>query len=134
LHISQPTISRDIYYIYHQKKTWQRKYANELLLEVQNTLYGLSEIIKKLWIIVDDPKAEQKEKMKSISIIIQCYNRRLDLLNFEPQVNDLKEYIDTIKREAKDIDRREKTLEDYLKKQKLTQQEIDSATDPNAVF
>jgi uncharacterized UPF0160 family protein len=87
-----------------------------------------------LWIIVDDPKAEQKEKMKSISIIIQCYNKRLDLLNFEPQVNDLKEYMDTIKREAKEIDRREKALEDYLKKQKLTQQEIDSATDPNAVF
>ena len=72
--------------------------------------------------------------MKAISIIIQCYNKRLDLLNFEPQVNDLKEYIDTIKREAKDIDRREKALEDYLKKQKLTQQEIDSATDPKAVF
>ena len=43
--------------------------------------------------IVDDPKAEQKERMKAISIILQCYGKRLELLNIEPEVNGLREYI-----------------------------------------
>jgi hypothetical protein len=37
---------------------------------VQNTLSGLlTEIIKKSWTINDDPKTEQKERMKASSLI-----------------------------------------------------------------
>src|SRR5215207_1785122 len=84
LHISQPTISRDINSIYQDKKKRQQKYGSELFLDVQNTLAGLAELIKKSWTIVDDPKAEQKERMKAISIILQCYGKRLELLNISP--------------------------------------------------
>ncbi|MGI8834577.1 MAG: hypothetical protein ACR2IS_18330, partial [Nitrososphaeraceae archaeon] len=65
------TISRDINSVYQDKKKRQQKYGSELFLEVQNTLAGLAELVKKSWTIVDDPKAEQKERMKAISIILQ---------------------------------------------------------------
>ena len=80
LHVSQPTISRDINNIYQQKEKRHKKYGNDLFLELQNSLGGLAEIIKKLWVIVDDAKTEHKEKMKAISLILQCYNRRFELL------------------------------------------------------
>jgi hypothetical protein len=83
---------------------------------------------------VDDPKAEQKERMKAISIILQCYGKRLELLNIEPQVNGLREYIDSVKKAENDINRKEKALQAYLDGRKLTQDEIDLETDPNAVF
>ena len=70
---------------------------------------------------MDDPKAEQKERMKAISIILQCYGKRLELLNLEPEVNGLKEYIDSVKRAENDIKRREKALQAYLEGRKLTQ-------------
>jgi hypothetical protein len=54
LHMSQPTISRDVNSIYQDKKKRQQKYGSELFLDVQNTLAGLAELIKKLgrlWMI-----------------------------------------------------------------------------------
>jgi predicted transcriptional regulator len=54
LHISEPTISRDIKSVYREKKKRQQKYRSEFFLEVQNTLAGLPELIKKSWTIVDD--------------------------------------------------------------------------------
>lgn len=77
LHMSQSTISKDINNIYQDKKKDSKKYGNELFLDVQNTLAGLAELIKKSWTIVDDPKAEQKERMKAISVILQYYGKRL---------------------------------------------------------
>jgi hypothetical protein len=36
--------------------------------------------------------------MKAISIILKCYGKRLVLLNIEPQVNGLQQYIDSVKK------------------------------------
>jgi predicted transcriptional regulator len=134
LHISQPTISRDINNIYEQKNKRQKRYGSELFLELQNSLAGLAELIKKLWITVDHSKTDDKERMKAISLILQCYNRRFELLKLEPQVNDVNNYIDAVKKAEKDISRREKALQAYLEGRKLTQREIDFETDPNMVF
>ena len=101
LHMSQPTVSRDINNVYEEKKKRQKKYGNELFLELQNTLGGLAELIKKSWTIVDDPKTDQKERMKAISLILQCYNRRFELVKIEPDVDEIKEYIDTVKKSSK---------------------------------
>lgn len=134
LHISQPTISRDINRIYENKKKRQQKYGSELFLEVQNTCAGLAELVKKSWTIVDDPKAEQKERMKAISIILQCYGKRLELLDLEPEVNGMKEYVDSVTKAEKEINRREKALQAYLEGRKLSYDEINRETDPNRVF
>ena len=41
-------------------------------------------------------------------------------------------HIDSIKKAGKEINRREKALQAYLEGRKLTQDEIDRATDPDA--
>jgi hypothetical protein len=55
----------------------------------------------------------------------------MQLLQFESEVIELKEYIDIVKRATKDIDRREKSLQAFLEGRKLIQEEIDRTTDPN---
>lgn len=134
LHISQPTISRDMNKIYQHSKKRQRNSFDELYFEFRNTLAGLTELVKKSWTIVDDSKTEQKERIKAMSLILQCYNKRLELLNFENQFEEYKEYFDSVKKAEKDINRREKALQAYLEGRKLTQREINFTTDPNAVF
>jgi predicted transcriptional regulator len=135
LHISQPTISRDINRIYQDRKKRQQRFGNEFFLNLQNTLAGLTEIIKKSWTIVDDPQADQKERMKAMSIILQCYDKRLDLLNSEPTVDAVREYIERVKKAEKEISKREKALQVYLEeRKKLTNEEIDRETDTQAKF
>jgi hypothetical protein len=97
-------------------------------------LAGLTEIIKKSWTIVDDPQADQKERMKAMSIILQCYDKRLDLLNSEPTVDAVREYIERVKKAEEEISRREKALQVYLEERKLTNEEIDRETDTQAKF
>ena len=134
LHISQPTISRDINSIYQDRKKRRQRFGNEFFLDLQNTLTGLTEIIKKSWTIVDDPKADQKERMKAISIILQCYDKRLELLISEPKANEIREYIEGVKKAEKEISRREKALQVCLEERKLTNEEIDRETDTQAKF
>jgi hypothetical protein len=105
-----------------------------LYFEFRNTLAGLTELVKKSWTIVDNSKAEQKERIKAMSLILQCYSKRLELLNFENQFNEYKEYFDSVKKAEKEINRREKALQAYLEGRKLTQREINFATNPNALF
>jgi predicted transcriptional regulator len=134
LHISQPTISRDINHVYEDKKKRQKKYGNELVLEVQNTLAGLGELIKKSWTIVDDSKTEHRERMKAISLIMQCYDKRLELLSLEPQVNNLKEYIDNVMNKERELSAKEKILEAHREGRKLSWRELSFAVDDNRQF
>jgi predicted transcriptional regulator len=134
LHISQPTISRDINSIYQHKKKSPHNSFNESSFELRNMLAGLVELVKKSWSIIDSPKAEQKEKIKAMSLILQCYNKRLELLNFENQFNEYEQYFDSVSKAEKEINRKEKALQAYLEGRKLTQQEIDFETAPSKIF
>jgi hypothetical protein len=96
-------------------------------------LAGLTEIIKKSWTIVDDHKSDQKERMKAMSIILQCYDKRFQLLNGEHTINAVREYIGEVVKADKEISRREKALQAYLEEKKLTNEEIDNKTDPKRV-
>jgi predicted transcriptional regulator len=64
LHLSQPTISRDIDFIRNptnnavKTKDVIRLYYYEL----QNGLDGIQELMKSLWIFIDNPKIEVKQK------------------------------------------------------------------------
>jgi predicted transcriptional regulator len=136
LHISQPTICRDINKIYqhNKKRRTQLNSFNESYFELKNMLAGLTQLVKKSWTIVDDSKAGKRERIKAMSLILQCCNKRLELLNFESQFDKYREYFDSVKKAEKDINRREKALQAYLEGRKLTQRDINFATDPNAVF
>jgi predicted transcriptional regulator len=86
LHISQPTISRDIKYLQKEIKKSTENYREHLFETSRNTLLGVDEAIKKLWTIVDSPKTEAKEKVKAITLMREYYKERLDLLRSEPSL------------------------------------------------
>ena len=50
---------------------------------------GFTELMKKLWAIVDEPKTHFKEKIKAISLIMQCYNNKFVLINLEPIIKEM---------------------------------------------
>jgi predicted transcriptional regulator len=97
LHISQPTISRDIGYV---KKGIRKKTENidEHLLDVyRNNLLGLDEIIKKLWSIIDSPKTNNKERIKAIILVRECYNERFELSKYGASLISQKNYVEKVK-------------------------------------
>jgi hypothetical protein len=48
--------------------------------EQQNTLDGVGELMKHLWLIIDIPKIEVKDKMKAMNLMLQCYNMQFRLI------------------------------------------------------
>jgi hypothetical protein len=90
-------------------------------------LDGVGELMKNLWLIIDNPKIEVKERMKAINLIMDCYYMRSKLLKSEA-IN--KEFLDYTKKVQSDeeairireqeISRKEKALQDYLDVRKLT--------------
>jgi predicted transcriptional regulator len=97
LHISQPTISRDIKYIQKEIKKSTENYGEHLFETYRNTLLGLDEAIKKLWTIVDSSKTDAKEKIKAITLIREYYRERLDLIKSEPSLLFQKKSMDNAK-------------------------------------
>jgi predicted transcriptional regulator len=83
LHISQPTISRDIHYIQKEIRKSAENYSEHLFEIYRNTMLGLDETIKKLWTIIDSPRTDAKERIKAITLIRECYKDRLELIRSE---------------------------------------------------
>lgn len=84
LHISQPTVSRDIHYIQIEMRKSAENYDKHRFEVYRNNLLGLDEMIKKLWTIADSPKTDSKEKIKAIILIGEYYREKLQLIRNEP--------------------------------------------------
>jgi predicted transcriptional regulator len=84
LHISQPTISRDIHYIQSEMRKSAENHDKHRFEVYRNNLLGLDEMIKKLWTVADSPKTGSKEKIKAIVLIGEYYRDRLQLIRHEP--------------------------------------------------
>ncbi|MGH9964810.1 MAG: hypothetical protein ACRD5E_08290 [Nitrososphaeraceae archaeon] len=135
LQISQPSVSRDLQFIRYLAVTRNKKeFGKRLFFEQLNTLDGLGELMKNLWRTIDDPRVQVKERTKAMKLILECYKIRFQLIDSEPFVKDFYQHGEQIKTMEQDISRRERALKAYLEGRKLTQEEIDFSTDPNAVF
>jgi hypothetical protein len=147
LHISQPTISRDINLIRNpaNNAVKTKDLSHLYYYELQNGLDGVGELMKNLWLLIDNPKIEVKEKMKAIKLILYCYRMRFSLIDCEPLIKDFYNHAEKVKSDKEantireeEINRREKALEraleDHLKNEKLTRSEISQIRDPDAVF
>jgi predicted transcriptional regulator len=100
LHISQPTISRDIHYIQIEMHKSAENYDKHRFEVYRNNLLGLDEMIKKLWTIADSPKTDSKEKIKAITLIGQLNRERFELVQSEPYLIQRKQYMDSVKRSS----------------------------------
>ena len=100
LHISQPTVSRDIHYIQIEMRKSAENYDKHRFEVYRNNLLGLDEMIKKLWTIADSPKTDSKEKIKAIVLIGQYNRERLELVRSEPRLIENKKWMNSVKRSS----------------------------------
>jgi predicted transcriptional regulator len=98
LHVSQPTISRDIAVIYGQSKKRSDNIGKLLFEEQSNTLNGYSELLKEAWNILKNPKTEDKVKLKTMDFIENLYIERFRLLQGYPIIFYFEEKAAAIKR------------------------------------
>jgi hypothetical protein len=74
LQIRQHTISIDINFIRNQiSSVANRDLAHRMCHEQQNSLDGVEEFMKNLWLIIDNPKIEVKEKINAMKLMLQCH-------------------------------------------------------------
>jgi hypothetical protein len=113
--------------------------------EQHNGLDDVGELMKNLWLIIDNPKIEVKERMKAVKLMLQCQYMRLKLVDSEAFMKQFYDDSDKVKRDQEantlreqEISRREieleKLLEYHLKNERLTQSDIDQIRAPNQVF
>jgi translation elongation factor EF-4 len=98
LHISQPTILRDIHYVQKEICKSAENHDKHRFEVYRNNLLGLDEMIKKLWTIADSPKTDSKEKIKAIVLISEYYRERLQLIKHEPGLIEQMKRIERMKR------------------------------------
>ena len=134
LHISQPTISRDIDYIKSKYITNSKKTYRQLSEEYINISLGIDEMIKNSWKIVDDKRTNVKSSLKALSLIKNCYNHKTEMLATEQKLNQMNNLYQQMLMKGKDLTKRENAQKAFLEGRKLSQDEIYRETDPNRVF
>ena len=81
LHISQPTVSRDMFYLRSQAKQAIHKYIDERVpIEFSKTLAGLEGIIKNMSDIIA-AKKDNKEVMAATALKMQAYDMKMELVS-----------------------------------------------------
>ena len=91
LQVDQSTVSRNLKYIKEESRKYIEQYVTkDIPFEFNRCLAGLDQITKKLWEIADDTNTAittKKDKMAALSMLIHCYNVRLEMLIGGPESN-----------------------------------------------
>ena len=86
LGVDQSTVSRDLQFIKQEAKKKIEKYLNEdILFEYIRYIAGSNEVTRKLWEIVQDENITTKDKTNALSLLMQSYNKRLEILIGGPE-------------------------------------------------
>jgi Trp operon repressor len=86
LDVDQSTISRDLQFLKQEAKSKIEKYLHEdILLEYLRYIAGSNEVTRHLWEIVQSQKTPTKDKTNALSLLMQFYNKRLELLIGGPE-------------------------------------------------
>jgi transcriptional regulator len=101
LNVNQSTVSRDPAEIRKKARSSIDLYVKEEIPnEFQIYISGLNEITKNLWEIVEDkqnPKISIKDRTYVLSLLMQCYSRRIEMLVGGPDSNmNAKKHMDDI--------------------------------------
>src|SRR5215218_10315483 len=86
LGVDQSTVSRDLQFIKQEAKKKIEKYLNEdILFEYLRYIAGSNEVTRELWGIVQDENITTKDKTNTLSLLMQSYNKRLEILIGGPE-------------------------------------------------
>ena len=71
------------------------RYINETLpLEYEVCLIGLNAILAKTWDIANNPHSNEKDKLQAISVSMQAYSMKIDLLTNATVVERAVQFVD----------------------------------------
>jgi hypothetical protein len=87
-----------------------------------------------MWTIIDDPKSDQKEKLKAASLIVECSDKRFNLLKIDSQLRELQQYTESIINKEKQLNTKEKILEALREGTKLSWGKLALSLDEDRVF
>lgn len=105
LHVSQPTISRDVAFLHNQREKEISDYGKLLFENHFDIVNGSTELLKQAWKILDNPKTDNKTRLKAMDFIKDIYDKRIELFQGLP-------YMVKIIEKMNGIDRKEKYFKD----------------------
>jgi hypothetical protein len=86
LGVDQSTVSRDLQFVKQEAKKKIEKYLNEdILFEYLRYIAGSNEVTRKLWEIIQNERTMAKDRMHALSLLMQSYNKRLEMLIGGPE-------------------------------------------------
>ena len=95
MQIGLATVNRDIQYLKRLANANISKYINETLpLEYETCLIGLNAILSKTWDITNNPHTQERDRLQAISISMQAYEMKLDLLTNATVVERAVNFVD----------------------------------------
>jgi Sigma-70, region 4 len=96
LHISQPTINRDLQYLRQEAKKNIMRYIDEKLPEeYEKTLCGLNSILREAWNISAASNTGNMDKVKALNLAKDCYSMKLELLTNATVVDDAIRFVES---------------------------------------
>ena len=108
--IDQSTVSRELQFIKQEAKKKIEKYLNEdILFEYLRYMAGSNEVTRHLWELVQNEE-NAKDKMNALSLLMQCYNKRLEIL-----IGGMESYLN-VKKNASEAKFQEKVDNDPILK------------------
>jgi transcriptional regulator with XRE-family HTH domain len=85
LGVDQSTVSRDSQFIKQEaRKRIEKNLNEEILFEYLRYMAGSNEVTRHLWKLVQNEE-NAKDKMNALSLLMQCYNKRLEILMGGPE-------------------------------------------------
>ncbi|MGA6991058.1 MAG: hypothetical protein WBX81_11615 [Nitrososphaeraceae archaeon] len=95
LQVSLGTVNRDLQHLKRLAKADISRYINETLpLEYEACLIGLKAILAKTWDIANNPHSNEKDKLQAISVSMQAYSMKIDLLTNATVVERAVQFVD----------------------------------------
>jgi hypothetical protein len=95
LHVGLATVNRDLQHLKRLAKANISKYINETLpLEYETCLIGLNSILSKTWDIANNPHSNERDRLQAISIGMQAYSMKIDLLTNATVVERAVQFVD----------------------------------------
>lgn len=112
--VSQPTISRDIEILKQKSLESIKTHFNELPFAVHKSIVTIDECLKICWEIAENTDIESKDRISAINLILDCNNRRMEIMTDPNKVQGAYSYVSQIKEELEDKKRRLEDMSDKI--------------------
>lgn len=95
LQVGLGSVNRDLQYLRQEAKENIREYIDDKLpLEYQKCLVGLDIILAKTWDIANGMVSSERDRLQAVSIGIQAYSMKIDLLTNAIVVERAVQFVD----------------------------------------